>query len=212
MGRARKPLQPKLVAGSYVVRFVHPVKQKTVRIALGGGLVADARLKALNNIFLNEELWHKPPAENEFIRTEWLRHYSPASDESESRGEEVDELRLELADTKTALGIFKAEVDRLNAANKALRKQLDELLGRKHRSAPFPSLASALKDWIAGYTGRDPDHMKSVGWVLSAFVKHIGEDKQVDWLEGREQEIEQWLRDTKVAAGTRKQYRRYIFV
>lgn len=219
MGRPRKEIKRKREATGDVAIFRHPLRGKAVRISLGDGDSVRENLRALNRIFLDEKHWVNPPHDNEFIRDEWLR-LAVQSGEQVEHGESVEKLREELQRTQELLRVAIEDRDEAKNTVRLQRKQLEDLLGRKYKTSPFASLEAALSDWKTRYTGRDEDHAKNVAWVLGMFVAHFGKTLPVDMLEGREADIEQWLRDLKVRAGKRKgtalsagvrqQYRRYV--
>jgi len=192
--------------------FVHPMakvegnekKRRTVRISLGVGKMATINLAALNTIFLDPDLWLNPPSSNEYIRTEWLRHCG------NSRGKEVDLAAVVSEDAGRQLESLTQQLAEAHAQIRIKDKQIQELLGRKHRTGPWPTLKKALEDWTVSYTGRDSGHTRNVAWILGAFVEDQGEEKTLDMIEGRESEIEAWLRKKDLTAGVRQQYRRYI--
>lgn len=217
MGRIRKAIKSRVTKSGLDAVFKHPLYGKSVRIKLGPpGVAATANLRALNDIFLNPSLWTLPPAGNDYIRSEWLKYSLPATESGKSgdpvavEAKELADLRSELFDTRNSLASALDQLDQANQTIRTQKKQIEELLGRKQRAGPFPSLTQALTDWKARYTGRDPGHTKNVGWVLGTFVTHFGGEQPCDRLEGRESDIELWLRGLDVTAGVRQQYRRYV--
>lgn len=207
MGRVRKPLKPVYEVGGLAVRFVHPVSLRTVRISLGQGSLADARLRDLNAIFLDPSVWRDPPATTDpDIKSKWLIH-------CDSKGADVPLDKPTLAKLATQAAEIQRLTDLVAAKERELvasKKYIEQILGRKMRVGSWPSLEKACEEWKAKYQGRDDRHMKNVGWMLDKFVAKFKGDTRLDLLEGQEKEIEAWLRGLKGKAGVRGQYRRYV--
>jgi integrase len=147
------------------------------------------------------------------MRDEWLLHCSAA------RREPITKTRASLLTEKALAKQLRERDGQLSDALlriKHLTRQLEQALGRKVRTTPFPTLAKACADWKAKYQGRDVRHMKNVGWMIDRFVKDFGGDTVLDRLENREADLAAWLRSMKkpdgesLGAGVRHQYRRYV--
>jgi hypothetical protein len=107
-------------------------------------------------------------------------------------------------------------------AIKQLTKELENLMGKRLRPGPCPSMQECLDTWLSRYQGRDPGHTKTVSLDLERFVDKFGADKPVDSIENKEPEIAAWLNGLKVAdkrmprygqhitAGRRAQIRRHV--
>lgn len=208
MGRIRKPLRCKYEGHRFIVRLRHPLWQRTVRFDLGvTSDEADHNLAALNKVFLNPDLWHHPPEEPVAIMAQW-RGTTPTvklkGKTVTDNGEKVPVKSEEVARLASDVRFLRLENSGLRAEVKRLRKQLEHALGRKIRSGPSPTLKEALAIFKERYQGRDDLYTREVLNDLGRFNKHFDETTEVDAMEGREADIDGWLRGLKLAEGVRK--------
>jgi integrase len=92
----------------------------------------------------------------------------------------------------------------LRAEVKKLRRQLEDALGRKVRTGPAPTLQDAITTWLANFKGRTPNTVSTAKSNLERFKRKFGPQTSVDDLEGREREIDGWLRSLKLTHGDSK--------
>jgi len=203
-------------------------RKKPMRIVLGQDPgTADRALSFLNEIFLHPEYWQAPPEHiPQELREAWLGStpreevgWDPKKPEIVTYSDEqlpvTKETVLRLAaDLLTTRG----ERDRALEKIRALQKEIAHWRGRKLRTnEPQAALQKAMEAWLKGYTGRDSDHMKIVGYDLKRFVRDFaGRFPFMDSLDGRERDIDAWLRGLKthqgaaIKASRRQQIRRHV--
>lgn len=219
MGRARKEItlnQCVEESGQYFVRVRHPVRKKTVCFSLGGAGQVVSSLAALNAVFLDKDKWHDPPRDalparmqaqwlgpDNALKTAGIAVPAAISDRVESAGRPQDVV-VQNQDTLT----LQLEVARLRRESdgrlhkcEQQGRELEALRGKKYRKGTFPALQEAKAAFMASYTGRDPSHTENVSWDLERFVQKFGKHTKVDDLEGREGEINAWLRSLTKANG-----------
>lgn len=227
MGRVRKPLRMIEEGKNFVVYFNHPLTGKTMRFVLSDNAgAAGKRRDFLNLIFLHKEHWHSPPANcPPDLWAQWLGAEARVSTD----GRKVRKGKRELAASSDAVfklqldvDFWKGEYEKLLQLYKAQEKELIHWRGRKLRTGgPALKLGEARDQWVQKYTGRDSDHTKIVGYDLDRFVEKFGAGVDVDSLDGRESDIDAWLRGLKtkgsddkpgrfIGAGRRQQIRRHV--
>jgi integrase len=237
MGRPRKAIDMKKETNVYVARYWHPTRERTERIALDESAgVAEKKLDYLNLIFMNKDNWNNPPEGFADIRAAWLGPDSEirTSQKQARKGKTAIVLSAgEVAYWKGEAEFWKDEYHALLSKYNARGKELEHWRGKKLRTGPCPKLADACNAWLGKYQGRDSDHTKIVGYDLKRFVNHFGsmtdpaKDVTADELDGREQDIDAWLRGLKtkdikdaagkvvkpgrpISAGRRQQIRRIV--
>lgn len=219
MGRKRKPLQAFLRGRLYHTRFLHPLIKKTVSISLGGPDDARKNLDALNEIFLHETRWTNPPATTPAsILRQWNRTNSvtlSGSDLSKAgkllsplRDEEVEgfikahpalaryvqKLVDALAMTKTQATAAADKVQECFSVIATLERELEHWKGKRLNRGPLPTLQKAKETFLKNYKGRDASATENIGWDLERFIKAFGPTTTLDKLEGKEREINAWIR------------------
>ena len=233
MGRTRKTLRMAIEGQQHVCRFKHPITGKTTRINLGPASIAKKNFEALNRVFLDRHCWPDGAGLPDPMRYQWLGIW-PGLISSKQRqsvcipcGPDPNEdYRVE--DLKEFE--LQQRIAALEATIKAKDKELEHWRGKKLGLGPSPTLASALSTFKERYTGRDANHTKNVLSDLGRFVKHFkGEKTTVEEMEGREVEIDAWLRgltktvkpslddqpnakavEISIGAERRKQIRRHV--
>ena len=80
---------------------------------------------------------------------------------------------------------------------KELEREIGVWRGRKLRKGPAPTLKQAVSRFVENYKGRDRGHEKNVRSDLDRFVADWGPDRKIDFFEGKEKELDAWLRDLK---------------
>ncbi len=203
MGRKRLKLEKIYEGHQFVVRFRHPLEKETWRWPLGSDPgVAEEILGKLNSIFLHPDRWRDPPATvGEAIRRRWLGEDRgvPWKDEDDAHLTSTEaEIRA-----RTFQRLYEQETERANRAERIIRT----IHKQKVRTGPAPLLGEAKTEWLAHYTGRDPDHTKNVTCELDRFVLHFGAGRDVDTFVGAELEIERYLTGLDVGPGRRNQIR-----
>ncbi|MCY3018221.1 MAG: site-specific integrase [Planctomycetota bacterium] len=208
MGRVRKSLRYVYEGRRFIVRLRHPLKQRTVRFDLGATSdEADHNLVALNKVFLNPDLWHRPPEEPTAIMAQWRGTTAAVKLKGKTVTDDGEELPVkseEVARLASDVRFLRLENSGLRAEVKRLRKQLEHALGRKIRSGPSPTLKEALATFKEHYQGRDDLCTREILNDLGRFNTHFGETTEIDAMEGREADIDGWLRGLKLAEGARK--------
>jgi integrase len=206
MGQKRKPLSLTLEGLSWTVRFKHPLRAgKVVRGSFGQDQkAASGLLVKLNGIFMNPENWEQmPPDTPEEVRRVWLG--ANTGTKFNSKTFTWDGKVIEL--TPKAVAPYFAQLDaalrQLSIVQAECRKY-SKLLGRKVRSGPSPTLEAARETWLKSCVDWDADHKKIVTNDLKRFVAKFGESTLVDDMEGREHELDVWIRGLTILEGTRK--------
>jgi len=201
MGRPRQAITPILEGKLWVARVRHPVLNRIVRFSLGDGNQMQANLDALNEIFLNEFNWFSPPKKTpEFILKQWQPEVVKLKGQNVSKGsKKVSGSAVELARVIAERDAFKLKVDELLAVISGLQKEVEHWRGKKLQKGPRPTLKAAYERWFEAWKGRrDGDHVKNVQYDLDKFVEKFGENESIDSLEGKEPEIDSWLKNLKV--------------
>jgi integrase len=94
---------------------------------------------------------------------------------------------------------YKLKVDELLGVIQGLRKEIEHWRGKKLHKGPRPTLKAAYDRWFQSWKGRrDDDHVKNVKYDLDKFVEKFAENECVDTFEGREADIDEWLKNLKV--------------
>ena len=232
MGRSRRPLQMHREEQLYVCRFRHPLRNKTIRVPLNeSAALAEKLLEHLNGIFMEPKHWYDPPKGTPpAIRSVWLGSegavkMSVASGSLKSallKHADADPEKVaeaEILRNKADVDLWKREAERIEILLKAKEKEVQHWRGKKLKSGPSITLDKALKTWLKNYKGRDSDHTSIVTYDLERFINHFGEQITIESLEGREQDIDVWLRGIEkkvgdkmisIGAGRRAQIRRHV--
>jgi integrase len=203
-------------ANGWRVRFRHPLAQTAVRIFLGAADVAQKHLDELNAVFLAPAHWRAlPGGASEWLRSVWGGHRWAKGPAAAAQLDGAAEAELRVA--------HDAALRRIGELERKIR-ELEQLyraaVGRKVRLGPSPTLRESCAAWLELFKGRDADHMKNVAWDLRRFVARFGGDTRLDALDGRERELDAWLRGLQamqgpragklITAGRRAQIRRHV--
>ena len=210
MGRIRKPLKPSYEGNSMVVRFAHPLLKRTVRVNLGSpGRQAQDHLDALNRIFLDERRWHERHDDApKCVREAWLGPTAgvvltgdkvTVSGETLPSASAAEQARL-AADCER----LEHENLALRAEVRKLRRQLEDVLGRKVRTGPAPKLEEAITYWLSTFKGRSKSTNIIVKSNLERFRDRFGATTPVDYFEEKEREIDAWVRSLTILRGESK--------
>lgn len=203
MGRNRNEIQLNRVqqkGDRHFVYLKHPVRKRTVCFSLGTAGEVLKSLEALNRIYMDDTQWLNPPQDGTPARIyeQWLGPDGVLKLHGSGRVRKGNQTK---DTTPEEVATLKAEVDFLRGElEKALRKcefqgrKIESLEGKKYQQGTYPTLKDAKALFLKSYTGRDPDHVKNVAWDLDRFVTKFGGHTKVDDLEGRENEINAWLR------------------
>jgi integrase len=202
MANHRRAIKGRTEGFKNVCRFRHPISGKVVRFDLGPDAVWRKNLEELNETFLNPALWLNPPATMpQLIRDQWLGRENKLM----IRGETVRK-------GSKILTVDKKAVARLQLENEALRRRLDEVMarltlrekelehwkGKRLHKGPSLTLQTARDKFMSTFTGRSDRGTKNIADILTRFVSHFGPQIQASKLEGRESDINAWLRGLKV--------------
>jgi integrase len=201
MGRLRQAITPILEGKLWVARVRHPVLNRIVRFSLGDGNQMQVNLDALNEIFLNEQNWFNPPKTTpEFIFKQWRPEVVKLKGQDVSKGKtKISGGAVELARVIAERDAYKLKVDELLGVISGLKKEIEHWRGKKLHKGPRPTLQNAYVRWFDAWKGRrDSDHVKNVQYDLDKFVEKFGPNESIDSLEGREAEIDAWLKNLKV--------------
>ena len=212
MPRKRKPIQSKHEGKIRVARFLHPVKNRTIRCALGNGDAADAALAQLNKVFLNREFWNALPDDITCaaVRSAWLGDLlegvtvAGGAIDDDGRKTIIDEAAAAVLASDNRM--LRGENATLRAEVKRLKVQLEHALGHKLRVGPCPSLGQAADQWLATINGDarlDDFHRGNISSCINVFVKHFGRAMELDAFEGGEGQIDQWLGSRVCTHGSR---------
>jgi integrase len=207
MARTRKPYaadKVRIEGERHFAYLFHPVFKKTISFALGSAAEYRKNLEALNRVYMDASLWLQPPAEMQGrLREQWMG----ADNVIHLHGEKVKRGTKEVSTTAAEVARLLAKLDATERLCETyLRKielqarELETIRGKKYAAKDSPTLAQAKISFMAAYTGRDQDHTKNVEWDLDRFIQKFGERTKVDSLQGRETEINAWLRSLKTAA------------
>lgn len=231
MARVRKPLTMAREKNGnvYVTYFWHPVEKKIWRIPLDPAPgIAGKMLEHLNAIFLNPENWLSPPAETPpALRRAWLGPKCLVKMKAGEMPPEEEAVESEVFRLKMEVDFWKAECERLQTELRTANKELEKHRKKKFAPGPSKTLEDAATEWKKNFVGKDSDHTKIVGYDLDRFVTHFKPGTVLDQMEGREKEIDVWLRGlmTKarkasegkperparpISAGRRAQIRRHV--
>jgi integrase len=212
MPAPRKPLTLELEGNFYVVRFRHPTSQKVVRWKMGKYPLeteaAESRFRALNRVFLNEAEWLEPNLPHD-LKEMWKGAKAGVRFVGKEKQLQVDGQPVESTVINT--GKLYAIIENLTTDLAAARAEASKFrrlyegsIGRKSREGASPTLQQALDNWTANYVGRDPDHTRIVTNDLKRFVAHFKPDTEIDSLDGKERDVDTWLRGLKIQDGIRK--------
>jgi integrase len=220
MGRPRADLpKPVYEGSSFVVRFLHPVQRRIVRLNLGPDQdAAQTTRTKLNRLFLDPGAWQVKPADmDETTWALWL-------------GEEDEIAPVPKLSIRTAGGKWQTLLESKQAARilalekevRGLQRELKTYRRKKYPGTESPTLEAAKTQWLADYKGRDKGHVATIKSDLTRFVKEFNPTTKVDAMEGQERNIDIWLRGlvdtrkgsptkgTKLSPGRRQSMRRHI--
>lgn len=206
----------------FAARFWHPIKQQTVRVALGPD-PADAKdaVDKLNALLQNEATWHSPPdGTPDCVLTAWgvtgdnapthehkVKHvWLPPDHPDAAPIEPLTKEQLEVAvddpearaleDALVAVPVREIKLRRkmraLAAENALLRQRLKQY-ERRTRIGVAPSLEDAKGTFLKKYPAWDKDYAAMVGYDLARFVAKFGEATPTSEMENKEDEIKTWL-------------------
>jgi integrase len=204
MGRSRTEIplnRLKKEGNGYYLYLKHPVFKKTVCFSFGDDSEVQDNLRDLNTILMDKELWRNPPAKTSArIRRTWLGPMGSIK----LRGTEVFVHGKKIQEGPGTARItaeneaLKVRVEELMQIIDTQNRELEKLRGKKYGKGPPQTLKVACELWFNRWKGRkDSDNAASVEYNLAKFVKHFGENTNVDSLEGREADIDQWLQNLK---------------
>lgn len=207
MGRKRAALGKQWEKAQFVVRFLHPLQNKTMHVGLGADpREADEVLAELNAVFLQPAYWRDPPPGKmrEWLRLRWLggKQKTKPPPESDASAAAV-QLALEVRYWRD---LYEGAETRAAHAEKTLRV----IHKQKIRTGPSPTLDAALATWLADFKGRDPDYMYNVERDLTRFVERFGASREVDSFIGAELEIKNDLMKLGVSPSTRNAVRKCV--
>jgi hypothetical protein len=144
MPAIRKPLRKRFEDRSWVVRFRHPLSQKVVRVSLGHDQrEADGKLLELNRVFMDSAQWAKPRELSKDLFDAWNGGKSGVRVSKNGVAVNGQEIKTSDATTAGLMSVIEELTSDL-AASRAeatkYRKQLEQVLGRKVRVGPVPTL------------------------------------------------------------------------
>ena len=223
MGRVRQAITLNRLSeegDKYFVRLRHPILKKIVCFSLGRKGEVQDNLEKLNTIFLNPDNWLNPPKETPHkIREQWLGPEGIVKLRGNTISKAGKQTKPDSAETARLLvenEALRLEREQLLQRIEAQARELEALRGKKYQKGLYPTLKDAIDTWLNRYKGRDKDHANTVAWDLRRFEAKFGGSERIDKLEGREGEINAWIRslenrDGKPLSGSRRmQIRLYV--
>ncbi len=202
MGHLRKTItldRVKQRHDRYFVYLNHPVRKKTICFSLGAAADVTATLEALNRIYLDETQWHNPPQDKtpSRIYEQWMGPDAVLKlhgGQPKRGNSPLSATPAELVTLQAELDLAQRKIESLLQKIEAQGRELESLRGKKYRKGTYPTLREAAAAFLAAYTGRDADHKKNIEWDFERFILKFGGQTKIDALEGRENEINSWLR------------------
>ena len=143
------------------------------------GRSSAARTAAYTAKLLDNPFFGKTPKGARFV--EW-------DGTSALEKEDVQRLLAEFASVKQERDAWR---EKAQIAEGMLNKMGKRILRQK--SAQRITLGKAKQQWVEKIVGLDPDYMRDLALTLGQFVTHFGEKTLISDMEGREEEITQWL-------------------